>query len=167
MLPPPLLGSIITPPRLIPRAHRQAWFRDQFSSKYSCVFLTPLLCRCVAAAPRRASSLSSPSSSSSSSSSPPSPHLPKGSPTASTFRCFLTPPPLLSNLRRSCFVHLPPTHTSNRALSASPAQAVDGFRSPTQRATKGFLSDSDHLSVTVSAGTPLCPYCVAYRRILR
>ena len=34
----------------------------------------------------------------------------------------------------------------------------------TQRGTKGFRSNSDQLSVTLSGGTPLSPYGVAYHR---
>jgi len=37
---------------------------------------------------------------------------------------------------------------------------------PTQRARKGYLSDSDHLSVTFSVRTPLCPYGIAHHRVI-
>jgi len=40
----------------------------------------------------------------------------------------------------------------------------EAARLTTQRATKGFLVDNQQEPVTISVGTSLCPYGIAYRR---
>ena len=53
------------------------------------------------------------------------------------------------------------------SLPTSPTHAGESCKQPTHQATKGFVWNSHHYFVTVSVGTPSCPYASAYRRAYR
>jgi hypothetical protein len=56
------------------------------------------------------------------------------------------------------------TYTVSRTLSRRHIYALLAGRLPTQRASKGIWAMNARTSVTLSVGTPLCPYPIPYRR---